>query len=71
MEPYKDTSIFQGIVQYHDDDGVEWRREDSQHTHHFYMEHGHAFIHQGVLMRSMRQNSIRYIHQKFLSQQTE
>lgn len=67
MEAYKNNSIFQGIVQYFDSQGIEWRREDNVHTHQFYKEMEGAFIYQGLSMRrTNKPYSIEERHQDFL-----
>jgi len=65
-EAFKDHSIFQGMYEYYDEAGKEWRVErDGSHCK-FFERSNNCFIHMGdVLLRSATR-SIKAIHNRFL-----
>ncbi len=61
---FKDTSIFQGITQYKDENGTEWKREDNEATYKFYKLSCGSWHYQGSIVTS--KGGIALIHSKFL-----
>ena len=59
---FVDRSIFQGIVQYLDDQGVEWRREEDSFSWKFYKEGDNCFIYDGALRKTKYKQSIKGAH---------
>lgn len=66
MKAYQDTSIFQGIVEYEDDFGTEWRREASDCVYTFFRRIGDSFLCEGTLVRKSRRSSIKCVHDAFI-----
>jgi hypothetical protein len=67
MRAYQDTSLFQGIAQYEDDCGIEWRREHSQAAYTFFRKNGDSFICEGSMPKKCRRSSIKAIHDFFIA----
>jgi hypothetical protein len=68
---WEDTSILQGIAQYFDDRGVEWRRENDGVNFNFYENDGIAFLFRGILKRKVYDCSIYVEHRRFLENVSE
>jgi hypothetical protein len=65
MKAFKDMSIFQGIVDYIDNEGQEWRRKNEECVFTFFKKVEDSFLCQGQMIRSGR-SSIKCVHDKFL-----
>jgi hypothetical protein len=64
---YKDTSIFQGITQYKDSSGTEWKFEEDGATFKFYVLENDNWHYQGAMKKT--KGNIAYIHSKFINSQ--
>ena len=67
MTPFEDISIFQGLVQYYDDLGNEWRRSISGYGMFYFLERkadSDTFIYQGHIQG--HENSIKALHNEFI-----
>lgn len=64
---FEDQSIFQGITQYFDDQGVEWRRKDFMTFTQWYKLEGDIFVFQGTLNGNYEDMPIRKAHNIFLA----
>jgi hypothetical protein len=62
-----DMSIFEGIVNYIDELGNTWNREDKDYTYEFFKLDDNCYIHQGSLIKkTIKSKGIAYIHEAFL-----
>lgn len=65
-KPFEDISIFQGVCQYFDEQGDEWRREnDGTNCYTFWKKQGDSFVYQ----RSLRTRSKKTedLHNEFIT----
>ncbi len=69
MKTFTDTSIFQGVKQYYDESGAEWRQIRNGFFTDFYSDNGekNGFHYQGNLARAAKR-SIFDLHRAFLDQ---
>ena len=65
MIPFTDHCPFQGVIQYYDNEGIEWRREDADLTWKFYQEVEGNFVFCGEMRKTQRGN-IYTKHKMFL-----
>jgi hypothetical protein len=70
MEAFKDESPYQGLTQYCDEEGQEWRVEEKGcNKYHFYKFDGGHYIHYGQFRTNRK--SIKGIHEAFLKAMDE
>lgn len=68
QQAFEDNSVLEGIVQYFDESGVEWRRETDGAFYKFYESQGNAFRYVNNLRKRAKKDSIRYTHNRFLDE---
>jgi len=65
-EPYKNISIFEGIRQYFDNQGQEWRQVSNGLQYDFYLKDDDTFILKGNGSPKYRNASIYKAHEHFI-----
>jgi hypothetical protein len=69
MKAYENESIFQGIVEYKDSIGNEWRRESRDGIYLFFRKNGNIYIYEGMVRsKFLKTKSIEYVHDKYLDE---
>lgn len=63
---YKNISLFQGIYQYFDNSGIQWRLEKEGQLCKFFEEDEESFIHVGNFYLKNSTKSLRLIHESFI-----
>jgi hypothetical protein len=66
-EAFKDNSPFQGVYQYFDNSGIQWRLEKEGRFCKFFEEDENAFIHVGNFVLSGNTKSLKLIHESFIN----
>jgi hypothetical protein len=66
-EAFKDISPFQGIYQYFDNSGIQWRLEKQGRCCKFFEEDENAFIHIGNFILNSNKKSLKLIHESFIN----
>ncbi len=65
---FEDTSIFQGVIQYYDENGIEWRVEKEYGTtYKFFKFNGNYFEYEGICVSTCK--IIEKTHERFLNTQ--
>lgn len=66
MKVFVNISLFQGWVDYRDDQDQRWRREEDGSAYKFFKAKGDAFIFAGAVKKSKRVLGIEKVHKQFL-----
>lgn len=64
-ESFVDFSPYQGVRQYYDEKGTQWRQDLDACVVRFYRDTGNIFVHEGIL-KVGRNRSLKYLHNAFL-----
>lgn len=67
MTPYRDMSLFQGWMDYYDDDGQRWRRESDDPFYKFYKFVDDAFFYDGKIFKHSNYG-IKKTHDAYIAQ---
>ncbi len=70
MTPFRDMSPFQGTMEYYDDNGQLWKRENDDPFYKFYKFADGAFFYDGKIYK-VSNYGIQKTHSAYIAQQEE
>jgi hypothetical protein len=65
-EAFKDHGIFQGVYQYYDESGIQWRVMKEGIFYYFYEQDENCFVHVGNFIFKNKKASLKTIHYAFI-----